>query len=112
MAKVEASYSGKWPNRCSGRWTLIVDGVDVSDKIPENLRENHDMNTYGTYERRFLGRRGTRCETYEDGLELAEWVEENREWLSSITEDEDTWDDIFEAINEQDFRKGCCGGCI
>lgn len=38
MATVEAKWSGKWPCLCYGEWTLIVDGVDVSDKIPEYLK--------------------------------------------------------------------------
>ena len=30
--KVKAKWNGRYPNFCSGQWTLIVNGTDVSDK--------------------------------------------------------------------------------
>lgn len=45
---VEASWSGSFPNLCSGEWTLIVNGKDVSAHIPDNLRYS-EMNTFGKY---------------------------------------------------------------
>ena len=35
--KVEAKWSGSYPNLCSGEWTLFIDGKDMSDKIPKDL---------------------------------------------------------------------------
>ena len=35
---VVANYTGTYPNLCVGEWTLKVNGKDVSDKIPEELR--------------------------------------------------------------------------
>ena len=46
---VKANWSGSYPCLCHGLWTLEVDGVDVSDKIPKGIRDIH-MGTYGTYE--------------------------------------------------------------
>lgn len=112
MARVQASYSGKWPSRCYGEWRLMIDGVDVSNKIPDHLRKNHHMNTEGTYQRQYLGRRGTKVDTYTDGLEFPEWADENKDWLSTITKDQDVWEDIYDAISNEDWRHGCCGGCI
>ena len=36
--KVEAKWSGSYPWLCSGEWTLFIDGKDMSDKIPKELR--------------------------------------------------------------------------
>ena len=43
-----AKWSGKYPCRCSGKWSLFIEGVDYSHMIPEDLRTSH-MNTAGTY---------------------------------------------------------------
>lgn len=45
---VIAKWSGKYPCRCYGEWSLFIGGVDYSHIIPENLRTSH-MNTAGTY---------------------------------------------------------------
>ena len=47
---VEAKWSGSYPNLCSGEWRLVIDGKDVSDEIPDDLRKS-EMNTYGSYEK-------------------------------------------------------------
>ena len=46
--KVEANWSGSYPNLCRGEWTLLIDGKNVSDKIPKDLR-NEPMNTKSVY---------------------------------------------------------------
>lgn len=109
---VKAIWNGEWPCLCYGEWTLIVDGKDVSDHIPDELRNSH-MNTYGTYYRWYFDDNYLEdWEPYEDGLEKEAWIEENEDWLSTITDSKDTWADIFDAISMQDFRHGSCGGCI
>lgn len=44
VGNAEAEWSGEWPCLCHGKWTLKVDGKDVSEKIPEILRDD-DYNT-------------------------------------------------------------------
>ena len=39
---------GGYPNLCSGEWTLFIDGKDMSNKIPKDLR-NEPMNTKDIY---------------------------------------------------------------
>jgi hypothetical protein len=112
MATVEAKWSGKWPCLCHGKWTLIVDGVDVSDKIPEELRDS-PMNTYGEYRNfRFTEDWEVEWYSYCSGLEVEGWIEENLNWLKTITTDKSTMQQIYYEINSKDFQYGCCGGCI
>ena len=108
---IEANWSGSYPCLCFGEWTLKVDGKDVSEKIPNDLRES-SMNTYGTYQSWHFEDWDVVFEDYEDGLDCEEWIEENDEWLSEITTDYSIKEQIFIAIQSKDFRHGSCGGCI
>lgn len=112
MAVVEAKWSGKWPCLCFGKWTLIVDGVDVSNNIPKELRDE-SMGTYGFYDTWYFDKDWNDVwDSYEDGLECDEWIETNLEWLKTITTDKEVMEQIYDAINTKDFRTGSCGGCI
>lgn len=111
MAIVKAKWSGSYPCLCVGEWTLKVDGKDVSKKIPEDLRKS-SMNTYGTYQSWHFEDWLEVFEDYSDGLCCEEWIKENDYWLNEITDNRDTKILIYNAINEQDFRSGSCGGCI
>lgn len=109
---IEASWSGSYPCLCSGKWTLMVNGEDVSNKIPEELRKS-SMNTYGTYQNWYFDNNWSEVfEDYVDGLKCDDWIVENKEWLNNISTDISMQREIFAAINEQDFRSGSCGGCI
>lgn len=108
---VKAQWSGSYPCLCSGEWTLEVNGVDVSNYIPDELRHN-EMNTYGTYEEWHFEDWLEVFEDYEDGLMCDEWIAENKNWLDVITDDINVQMEIFYAISEEDFRHGSCGGCI
>lgn len=109
---VEAKWSGSYPNLCSGEWTLIVDGKDVSDKIPNNLR-NSEMNTYGSYQSWHFDENYSEVfENYHDGLECDEWIKANKDWIDTISTDYGVQVDIFHAINASDWRHGSCIGCI
>ena len=108
---VKANWSGSYPCLCFGEWTLKVDGKDVSEMIPKNLRES-SMNTYGTYQSWHFVDWMEVFEDYESGLICEDWIRENKEWLDKITKDEKVQAEIYYAINEQDFRSGSCGGCI
>lgn len=85
---------------------------DVSDKIPEELRTG-SMNTFGSYRRwHFDEDWMEHFESYCDGLDVEEWIEENDKWLKNITDDYAVKQLIFLAIQKHDFRSGSCGGCI
>ena len=108
---VKAKWSGSYPCLCFGKWTLIVDGNDFSDKIPEELRKS-SMNTFGTYQSWHFENWLEVFEDYTDGLVCEDWINQNDYWLKEITDNNDTKILIYNAINEQDFRSGSCGGCI
>jgi hypothetical protein len=110
--KVEANWSGSYPCLCSGEWTLFIDGKDVSDKIPKDLK-NEPMYTYGMYSRwHFVNGYETEWNNYIDGLECKDWIKENKEWLNNIMIDKCEQEDIYYAFQLNDWRHGSCGGCI
>jgi len=108
---VKAEWSGQWPSLCIGEWKLIVDGKDVSEKIPEDLRDR-SMDTFGTYQSWHFENWMEVFESYEDGLLRDDWIDENDYWLSNITDDQHIKEQIYDAINAEDFRSNSCGGCI
>lgn len=109
---VETRWSGSYPCLCHGEWTLVVNGKNVSDLIPNELR-NSEMNTYGTYSEWYFGDNWLEeTRDYDDGLMCDDWIEENKYWLDNITNDYNVQTEIFYAISKEDFRHGSCGGCI
>lgn len=109
---VEAKWSGEYPCLCQGEWTLIVDGKDVSDLIPDDLRYS-SMDTYGLYSAWNFGEDWeVYTRMYEDGLDCEDWIDSNNYWLNEITNNEYIKEEIYDAINGEDFRLGSCGGCI
>lgn len=110
--KIEAKWTGDYPNLCSGQWILKVNNKDVSHLIPEELR-NEPMNTYRTYQCwHFNDNWEEKWDSYKDGLFCDEWIKENKEWLNKISTDHSAQAEIYEVINSQDWRYGECGGCI
>lgn len=112
MLTIEAKWSGSFPCLCHGQWTLIINGNDVSDKIPGELRTS-PMNTFGEYETwSFNDDWSEEWETYTDGLHREDWIKTNKTWLDTITTNPSVQRKIFSLIQEEDWRHGSCGGCI
>lgn len=110
--KVEAKWTGKYPNLCSGEWILKVNNKDVSLLIPKELK-NSSMNTYGTYRTwHFTDDWDVEFNSYEDGLDCENWIEENKYWLNKISTNLSVQKNIYYEISTEDFRCGSCGGCI
>lgn len=109
---VEAEWDGKYPCLCSGRWHLSVNGITVDHIIPDELR-HRPMNTAGIYLTWFFDDNwDENWEDYRDGLEMDQWIDVNKYWLDIITTDRSIQEKIYEAIQNQDWRAGSCGGCI
>jgi len=110
--KVEAKWTGKYPNLCSGEWILKVNNKDVSHLIPKELK-NSSMDTYGIYQTwHFTDNWDVEFNFYEDGLDCENWIKENEYWLNKISTNLSIQKYIYHEINTEDFRCGSCGGCI
>lgn len=104
-----ATWSGKFPNLCSGEWALFHDGEPVHTTIPF---QHSCAGTLGSYSSWSFGSDWDEIwESYEDGLAADAWCQKHRDWLSSIA-DESEWPAIFEAFQVSDWRHNSCGGCI
>jgi len=108
----EAAWSGKFPNHCSGRWTLTMNGQNITCFVPKEMR-TEPMGTFGSYLRCGLDENWEEYAVeYEDGMRKEDWIKKNHEWMSHISPRPEDWDSIYEAFNKEDWRYGCCGGCI
>ena len=105
---VAAEWTSEYPCLCSGQWRLTICGIDWSNTIPANKRFSH-MNTAGTYQEQwFDDDMHEQFGDYKDGLEFDEWIAENP-WVMLLPA---APQDVFYAIQAQDFRPGEYGGCI
>lgn len=104
---VVVKWSGEYPCLCMGEWTLIINGVNYSHMIPEELRTSH-MNTAGTYQEWHFIDWIEVFEDYEDGLEYEDWLAENS-WVRDLPASSF---DIYLAFQAEDWRPNSCGGCI
>lgn len=111
MVTARAIWNGEYPCLCSGYWTLYVNDIDVSDKIPEELR-CEPMDTYGTYDSWDFNNWEEEWTSYNDGLSKYEWIQKNDDWLSEIVSNYDEKESIYYAFQSSDWRYGSCGGCI
>lgn len=110
VGNVEAIWNIK-AMPCCGEWTLKVDGKDVSDKIPEGLKQNY-MKTRKEYKEWYFDENYLMAwRNYVDGLDCEDWIDINGYWLNKIVADRDIQKCIFHAINEEDWRYNSCGEC-
>lgn len=115
----EAKWTGSYPNLCSGFWHLYENGKEIDlHEVgcpfvagPDDYYDCH-AGTYGRYTSWHFENWFEAFEEYNDGLEECDWIEENKDWLINISENEDDWHLIYDAFNVKDFRPGECGGCI
>lgn len=115
MINVNVMWTGEWPRRCKGRWIFEVDGKDYRYLLPFANDDGVDLpaDTFGTYECWDMDSEGEReWYHFENGLDIEDWIDQNREWLEVITPHENEWDDIFYAFQEHDWRFKECGGCV
>ena len=112
------SYTGEYPNLCSGVLTLEIDGVQY--KFGHNYMEHHYDNDgngyYGDEDpehpnfNSFWTSGGS--VSADDGWD---WYVETGEWEIDVNElPEQFWDVAAEidAVFNENVEFGCCGGCI
>lgn len=109
--RAAAMWTGGWPALCCGEWVLYIEGKNVTNKIPEELRTS-SMNTLGKYQTWHFENWEEVWNSYTDGLDRDSWIAENDYWLSTITPDRTLKEEIYEAIQAEDWRHNSCGGCI
>nr|DAS67928.1 MAG TPA: toxin [Caudoviricetes sp.] len=105
---VQVSWSGAWPNLCSGKWTCKINGKQV--KVPF---QGEPAGCEGTYQSWHFSEDWDEVwENYRDGLDCSEWCEQWKDWLDEIGLSEEERREVYEAFAEEDWRYGSCGGCI
>ena len=99
------SYTGTYPNLCSGVLTLRIDG--------EEVRFGHDYfeswKTDGNYDE-FWATGGT-CGFYADGEDYVD----HDEWQlvkSNLPEKYKLYGEELINVFNENVRWGCCGGCL
>jgi len=117
MNEIEVSWTGKYPNLCSGHWKISFNGKSM--KVPSPFI-NSSMGTDGIYSSWHFEDWMEVFEDYEDGIECEEWLGKNVGWIKSMFEsigvlDQVTKEDLiklYNEIQEKDWRYLSCGGCI
>lgn len=114
MADFKVEWTGKRPCLCDGEWKVWKNEEDISNKIPEHLRQA-PMDTLGTFNRwRFVDTVDwdVEWETYTDGLLTENWYQKNRSWVNTICDNYQEVEELYAAFQASDWRFGSCGGCI
>lgn len=90
------SYTGKYPNLCSGDLTLEIDGKRT---------------TFGLYKEPIFWCSGGRCYFSNNGdkiIEQGNWIV----YKSQLPEKLQEYSEEIEELLNKNIPKGCCGGCI
>lgn len=111
---IDVKYEHKPYDRCHGTWFVSIDGIDVSDKIPEDIRVGN-METENNYSYFYYNedeKDPIRAEYNKRGLDESEWIKKNDYWLNDITTNMEIKQEIYREIQMKNIT-GCgdCMGC-
>ena len=118
--KIEVEWTGGYPNLCSGNWIIKINGVQIDDEVGvyDSVLKS-EMATAGSYSSWHFEDWSEVFEDYDDGYEFAMWKKQpSIKKLFGLIENQDivlSKDDmrnLYESIQEKDWRSGSCGGCI
>lgn len=121
MKNITVEWTGKYPNLCNGRWIIIIDGQEVKcDKDNYDSILGEEMNTYGNYRRwNFSEDWDVEWNTHTDGEKYKSWIklDSTKELLKLIEDnciylEEQDIENLYNKLNEKDWRSGSCGGCV
>lgn len=113
------SYTGEYPNLCSGVLTLEIDGVQY--KFGHNYMEYHVDPKTGEWRHMDEDPNNPNFNSFwtsggsVHANENWDWTIENAEWEIDVEElPEQFWDVAAEidAVFNENVPYGCCGGCI
>lgn len=106
---ITATWTGCYPNLCSGEWIITIGGEKV--ELPDKVRTS-PMQTRGAYNTWTFGKDWEEVwSKYEDGLDFEPWLRENS-WVSSLNLSSEEERALYDSISAEDWRYGSCGGCI
>ena len=100
------SYTGKFPNLCSGVLTLRIDG--------ENVKFGHCLEDYDWQSRKY------KDDNYNSFWKSGGWIDSDYyprqgEWIIDISEIPEQYRKYASQIDEVfngNVPYGCCGGCV
>lgn len=105
------SYSGKYPNLCSGVLILEIDGKEY--------KFGHNYNNYKISEKRFIDEEENSpnfdCFWSSGGYISKDYVAHQGEWIIDSEMLPSQFQELAFEINKifnENVPRGCCGGCI
>lgn len=116
--KIDVTWTGRYPTLCSGKWKIIIGGIELTGLGSDNFDTN------GTYDTWHFEDWDDVWETYRDGLYFDAWykttllAQDTNGLKSSLirhgfdVENEDFIQDLYDEITVKDWRHNSCGGCI
>ena len=118
--KIEVNWTGSYPNLCSGKWIIKINGVELIDNDRHNSILSSSMATYGSYSSWHFEENWIEVfDQYDDGYEFSTWQKQiSIKKLFTLIEShnislsKDDKKSLYEKLQEHDWRNGSCGGCI
>lgn len=117
MAEIYVDWTGSYPNLCSGKWIITIDGIKLTGIEKEEfgtLNEEYSSWHFENWSEVF--------ESYEDGMDLDTWIQvlktDDINGLHAslqrhgIKITDELLSELYKKIQGQDWRQGSCGGCI
>lgn len=116
MSEIYVEWTGGYPNLCSGKWIITIDGIKLTNIGKE------DFGTLGEYSSWHFENWNEVFESYEDGMDLDTWIQVlktddiNGLYASlqrhGIKITDELLSELYTHIQGQDWRHSSCGGCI
>lgn len=115
-SKLFVEWTGCYPCLCYGEWVIKYDGIELT--VPEDYKEV-PMDTFGEFGTWYFNEEYMEeWDYYEDGWEKDVWIKRNLDWIKPMFEEhnievtDELLSELYDKIQEEDWRQGSCGGCI
>lgn len=113
---ITVEWTGEFPCLCHGEW--IIKYNDINLTVPQDV-QGRPMNTFGEYSRwEFNEDFEEEWDIYTDGLDKQSWININIIWISNMFNEhnikvtDELLSELYNKIQENDWRHESCGGCI
>ena len=115
-SKLSVEWTGCYPCLCSGECIIKYEEIELT--VPEECKYK-PMDTYGEFSRWYFDENYMEeWEYYEDGWNKDIWINRKIYWIKPMFEEHDIeitdelLSELYDKIQEEDWRHGSCGGCI